>query len=282
MVPPMSAEREFLIPVLVDATGRSGTTAMMRLLASSDAVAVEREYPYESRYLTYLYSWTRMLDGDAKAAGKWPRERTMHGPVDEIGGLPWRDLLPDASRFADSCFRSAWKHFTDITSDGTTHYIEKVSRWMSEAAPSVLPATRVIYLVRDPRDVWLSTAAFNSKRGFFGFGRKPDQKEEEFLANFITTFRRRHEPLLGRKFGGDQMLVRYEDFMSDTGAVAAKLGNWLGLEFDPNVVSERIGKHVTSGSAAASTGRWRKEMPKRMVHQFESELGDVLDGFGYR
>ena len=282
MVARMSIEREPLIPVLVDAMGRSGTTAMMRLLASSPAVVVEREYPYEARYLTYLHSWARMLDGDAKAAGKWPRDRMLPGPPDEIGGLPWRDLVPDAPGFAKACLRSAWGHFSSGAKEGATHYIEKVSRWIGDAIPAMLPASRVIYLVRDPRDVWLSTAAFNAKRGFYALGRKPDQSEEEFFAKFVTAFRRRHQPLLGREYGGDQMLVRYEDFMSDSEAVAAKLGSWLGLEFDPVVLSERIDAHVTSGSAAASAGRWRKEMPRRLVQQFDSELGEILDGFGYR
>jgi len=43
-----------LTPVLVSGYGRSGTTALMALLATDPRVAFDRRYPFENRYLTYL------------------------------------------------------------------------------------------------------------------------------------------------------------------------------------------------------------------------------------
>ncbi len=277
----MPAERE-LIPVLVDAAGRSGTTAMMQLLASSPAVATEREYPYESRYLTYLYSWTRLLDGDPEAAAGWPRGEMLPGPVSQIGGLPWRGLLPDASRFADGCFRAAWRHFSEGVEAGATHYIEKVPRWVGEGVPRVLPATWVIHLVRDPRDVWLSSAAFNAKRGFPAFGREEGQAEEDYFDEFVSRQRRRLEPLAGREFAGRETLVRYEDLVSDTAAATGRLAEWLGLDLDPSAFADRNRDHVTTACADSSMGRWRRELARPLRRRFEREMGDLLTAFGYR
>ena len=276
----MSAERE-LIPVLVDAAGRSGTTALMQLLASSPAVVVEREYPYESRYLTYLYSWARMLDGDPKAARKWERRKMLQGAPAEIGGLPWRDLLSEPSEMATECFRSAWGHFSSGTPAGGSHYIEKVPRWISEAMPKVLPATRAIYLIRDPRDIWLSISAFNAKRGFLSFGRRKDQSEDEFLKSFIESQRERLEPLAGRELRDGELLLRYENLVADAADVASQLGSWLGLEFDPGAFARREESHATSGSVADSVGRWKRELCKSTRRQFDTRLGGILASLGY-
>src|SRR5580700_5995238 len=50
----MTGMTKMLMPVLVAAYGRSGTTALMSLLSQSPAVAMGREYPFEERCLTYL------------------------------------------------------------------------------------------------------------------------------------------------------------------------------------------------------------------------------------
>ncbi len=122
------SDTAMLKPVLVDAIGRSGTTVMMSLLASSPAVRVERDYPYESRYLTYFASLSKMLDGDAKLAGKWPRDNMLAEPPIEIGGLPWRQLVQDSGALAQICLQDLWKRFSEGASEMETHYIEKVSR----------------------------------------------------------------------------------------------------------------------------------------------------------
>lgn len=270
-----------LVPILVSAAGRSGTTALMQLLASSPAVVAEREYPYESRYLTYLFSWSRMLCGDQKTAGKWQRGSMMPGPPEEIGGLPWRELIADPNDFANTCFSSAWEQFTASAPDAGSHYIEKVPQWIAAGVPGQLPS-KVIHLVRDPRDVWLSVSSFNKKRGFLAFGRKKDQQEEDFLDEFLQSQRERLEPLCGQQDSEHQLLVRYEDMISDSKSVADRLGSWLGLQLDPAALSQRDEQHVTSGKdPKASLGRWKRELPRDLSKRFRNELGALLSGLGY-
>ena len=58
------------MPILVDYFTRDGSTLMMRLLASSPQIAVERAYPYERKYFAYLWRWSRLLDRE-----DWPEEQ---------------------------------------------------------------------------------------------------------------------------------------------------------------------------------------------------------------
>ena len=49
-----------LVPVLVDGTGRDGTTLAMQLLGTAAEIAFDRTYPYEQRYFSYLLQWSRL------------------------------------------------------------------------------------------------------------------------------------------------------------------------------------------------------------------------------
>ena len=51
-----------LTPILVDHTGRDGSTLLMRLLATSPNVAIPGPYPYERKYFAYLWRWARLLE----------------------------------------------------------------------------------------------------------------------------------------------------------------------------------------------------------------------------
>jgi len=275
------SDTAMLKPVLVDAIGRSGTTVMMNLLASSPAVFVERDYPYESRYLTYFASLSRMLDGDAKRAGKWDRNKMLTEPPIEIGGLPWRKLVPNPSNLAQNCLQDLWKRFSEGVSKGETHYIEKVSRWVSEYVPSIISESRIIHLVRDPRDVWLSVAAFNAKRGYLAFGREENDSDEDYLSRFIERVGKRMTPILYRENTEQEILIRYEDLIADTANEVGRLGDWLNLDLDCSVFSERIQEHVTAPSSGKSVQRWKRELSRTIRKRFKREMGDILKGFGY-
>ena len=222
-----------------------------------------------------------MLDGDAKLAGKWPRDNMLAEPPIEIGGLPWRQLVQDSGALAQICLQDLWKRFSEGASEMETHYIEKVSRWVSEYVPSIISGSKVVCLVRDPRDVWLSVAAFNAKRGYLGFGREEKDSDEDYLSRFIERVGKRMTPILCRENTDQNMLIRYEDLIADTANVVGRLGDWLNLDLDASVLSERIQEHVTAPSSGKSVQRWKRELSRSIRKRFKREMGDILDGFGY-
>src|SRR5437016_4602890 len=57
-----SGDAALLSPILVDCTGRDGSTLMMRLLATSPEIAAPGPYPYEKKYFASLWRWSRLLE----------------------------------------------------------------------------------------------------------------------------------------------------------------------------------------------------------------------------
>ena len=167
------ARARSLTPLILVGGGRSGTTLIMQLLATSNEVAMVREYPYESKYMSYLLRWALVLDQPYSQEGGWNMSVMLEGiksPTGNIGSWPWpeRDLIrvpEDSASFAERCFRAVWQEFSEVVvRNGAGHcqgepsparyFAEKCRPWVATRIGRVLPSRR-IYSVRDPRDVWL-------------------------------------------------------------------------------------------------------------------------------
>ena len=87
-------EEAGLIPILVDGSGRDGTTLAMQLLATAPEIAFDRVYPYEQRYFNYLLQWSRLPEQGGRAGQLHPVEVHRSGgtgrgrPVDSAGLRP--------------------------------------------------------------------------------------------------------------------------------------------------------------------------------------------------
>jgi hypothetical protein len=169
---------------------------------------------------------------------------------------------------------------------------------------------RVIYIVRDPRDVLFSYYEFQLKRRVIS----DDCSLEEFLPRFMKS---EFEPKTGSwrdhvvswtaTRGGEEdfLLLRYEDMLANTHKESTKIGLFLGLNADP----QRIARAVELSSAdrmrklekeqsgqwketrktrrdkpfvrkAAAEG-WKSSLPERCVAQIESAWGEVMQSVGY-
>jgi hypothetical protein len=168
---------------------------------------------------------------------------------------------------------------------------------------------RVIYIVRDPRDVLISYYEFQLKRRVIS----DDCNLEQFLPRFMDS---EIEPKIGSwrdhvvswvATRGDQsnfLLLRYEDMLANTQNEATKIASFLGLKSNP----ERVARAVTLSSAdrmrnlekeqsrqwratrgtrqdkpfvrKATAGDWRS-LPKGSLTQIESAWGDVMRSVGY-
>ncbi|HEX5984268.1 MAG TPA: sulfotransferase [Solirubrobacterales bacterium] len=294
-----------LIPILVDGSGRDGTTLLMQLLGTAAEVAFDRVYPYEQRYLSYFLHWSRLPTIPGWDEAGWNLDSLAHSEgleqVPVVGPLPWaeRSLVEPGSgrELWEDLFEAAWAAFSERAraacrarlgdpSLAVRYYAQKnADSW---ALPlDRLPPLRMICVLRDPRDTWMSSLAFHRRRQADGEAFLPitaERSEEEVLATFIEDQRNRLTWLREVEAEEGSLLVRYERLVADLAAEAERLGEWLGLRLDGEAVLRRRGEfegHITSGAVEQSVGRWRGEMPPALADRFWQAMGAELTEFGF-
>ena len=298
----------WLSPILVDSTGRDGSTLMMRLLATSPGIAVPGPYPYEKKYFAYLWRWARMLErtdrsdfwtGGDLGSLRWDAGKPLIGPP------PWSSPLlrgeadgeTPMSRYA---FDEVWREFSrrataQVRAEGgnpqadVRYYAEKHQEtWLVDL--DQLPPVTVLVLLRDPRDVFVSFQAFDAKRRREGAGRfvgavpAPGESEAERIDRFIAHERDRMRWIARLPKGDGFRVFRYEDLVGDLPGQAHRLEELLSVGFDPDAVADDLGlrsEHVSAESPEASIGRWRRELEPDLGRRFEHELGEELEALGY-
>lgn len=169
---------------------------------------------------------------------------------------------------------------------------------------------KIIYIVRDPRDVLISYYEYQLKRMVI----TDDCTLEQFLPRFLESA---IEPKLGSwrdhvvswiaTRGGQEnfLLLRYEEMLANTPQEATKIARFLGLDANP----ERIRRAVELSSAErmrklekeqagqwsltektrkdkpfvrkAAAGGWKTVLSENCVAQIESAWGDVMRSVGY-
>jgi hypothetical protein len=295
---------EALVPILVDGSGRDGTTLAMQLLGTAPEVAFDRISPFEQRYLSYLLHWSRLPTRHGWDEASWNLDSLAN--VEELEGvgvagpLPWheRSLISGGRReFSLDVFDAAWAAFSararaavrarlgDPTLDVRYYAQKNAASW---AMPfERLPQMRLLCLLRDPRDTWLSSLAFHHRRAadggtFLRIG--PDRSEEDALAQFIDDqrVRLRWLPTAEKELGA--FILRYDSLVGDLTGEGQRLGDWLDLRLDGEAVLRRRGEfaaHITAGSAAQSVGRWREEMSPDLAARFRRAMGEELSQFGF-
>jgi len=169
---------------------------------------------------------------------------------------------------------------------------------------------RVIYIVRDPRDVLLSEYHFGIKRRLIAedfamekylplfLQRAPDYTYGSWGENVGSWFYvRRHSPTF--------LCVRYEDLLSDGVRELGRIAEFLGLPPDHQRLQsalerssadrmrelERKQAHLWSSTRqtrqdkpfvrAAKAGNWRTDLPSECVAAVETAWGRLMQDLGY-
>jgi len=283
------ATSNLLEPLLVlSIFGRSGTTLLMQLLGTSEQIVFDRDYPFETRYLTYLLRWSLLLQEGYQPNDAWNPDINNKAPGGRIGPFPYSNAKYWKGReMWIPCFQSAWREFSRMSSVQKCveyrYYAEKTPFWAPEYLQQAMPY-KAILLIRDPRDVFLSITAFDKKRGFPGFVREVADDDWTFAQRLVKLFRERIPVIHRETDKKNSMLVPYELLASSLPAASEKIGKWLGIPFNPFVVEAQASSfshHMTSRDPSASIGRWKKEMDKDIRDFFEKELADELEFLGY-
>lgn len=296
-----------LQPLLVDYFTRDGSTLTMRLLASSPQIAVGGGYPYEHKYFAYLFRWAHMIDREDWPRKLWNGARlatlTQEQQMPMIGAPPWnpRELF-EAGRggeeISDYAFRVMWDEFSRRAAEQTRkrsnrrdaevrYYAEKhLSTWQVDLGR--LPPVRVMAVLRDPRDTYISITSFTQKRERAGrqrsMGRQPGESIDAWLERHLGRQKERLQWIRKALKKETMPVVRYEDLVLNLEGEARRLEEILGVELDPAAVAadEKMrSTHVSAATPEASVGRWRNEMSPELVKRFNDALGDDLDALGF-
>lgn len=161
-----------------------------------------------------------------------------------------------------------------------------------------LPESRMIFLIRDPRDVALSAlhaVRITSRRNSPHNERLQKQAKEQtdiFLRNRTKSYaqdigyvERAYEGHDGRK-----ALVRYEDLRNDTLGNMRRIHDELGIPLDDGSLSQVVEKYSWEkipesskgegkGRYKGIAGRWRTELTSEQVALIEKETDWILDRF---
>jgi hypothetical protein len=169
---------------------------------------------------------------------------------------------------------------------------------------------KIIYIVRDPRDVLISYYEYQLKRRVLS----DDCSLDEFLPKFmesaiepkIGSWRDHVASWIGTRGGQKNfLLLRYEEMLENTQAEATKIAVFLGLDSNPNRIARAVElssadrmrklekEQANQWSATKKTrqdkpfvrkavsGDWKTRLTASCVTSIEAAWGDVMRSVGY-
>ncbi len=153
----------------------------------------------------------------------------------------------------------------------------------------IYPGARVVFLVRDFRDMFCSVRSFNERRGFLAFGRELVSSDEEYvrgMARGVAAFR---SHLI--EMQDEAVLLRYEDLIRRPQQTLTRLFDSLALDNRAEVIeavlsdarAETAGseEHRTTPTQDRSIGRWLAELSPALRGVFRESFAELLAAFGY-
>ncbi|PYL06068.1 MAG: hypothetical protein DMG97_10930 [Acidobacteria bacterium] len=168
---------------------------------------------------------------------------------------------------------------------------------------------KVVYVVRDPRDVAVSEYHFHRKRRLIPDGYPVDQFVRQFIAGTTTQYASWGENvgswLVTRHHRPGFLLLRYEDMMQGTVGELAKVASFLGIEASQDRLIQAVERsskekmrelekeqgHLWSSIKdtrqdvpfvrKAMAGGWRSDLPPQSVAQIEAAWSFLILYLGY-
>lgn len=168
---------------------------------------------------------------------------------------------------------------------------------------------KVIYIVRDPRDIVVSYYHYHLKTRVIEDGFPLDQYVARFLRGEVDAYASWNENVvswLATRGGSDKFLfLRYEDMMQDPVAELRKIAAFLGLERTEGEVAQAVERSSADRMRelekkqadvwintkktrkdipfvrTARSGGWKESLPQHLVAEIESAWGSTMQKLGY-
>ena len=159
-----------------------------------------------------------------------------------------------------------------------------------------LPESRMVFLVRDPRDVAASALAvsFVPKDGRDRTGRmkRAEERPEEFVMSRAQTYMQhiRHTRQAFDAHKGRKVLVRYEDLRADTLGEMKRIYSTLEIPVDERKLARAVEKRLFENipedkkgpgtiRRKATPGGWKEDLTPEQVEVVEKETVQILEQF---
>ncbi len=276
-------------PVFVLGCVRSGTTWLYHMLFSAGNFAI---YRAESNVFNVLEPRV----GDLRKAANRRELLDLWRPT-RMFTRTGLELAAVESRVMTECRNGG--DFLRIYMEMMAQQ-QGVERWAESTPEHILylerirqtiPDALVIHVIRDGRDVALSTAKQGWIRPF------PWDKGGELLAAaMFWEWMVLHGRRAGQKMGASYREVRYEDLVLKPHETLADLSSFVGQELDYDQILKvgvgSVSKPNTSfesgrfGSGKdeaefSPLGRWKQTLPEKTAAELEAVLGPALTELGY-
>jgi hypothetical protein len=182
-------------------------------------------------------------------------------------------------------------------------------RIMKSHEPFDVRFRKVIYLVRDPRDVAVSEYHFSLKKHYISAETSLDQFMKKFLAGESSSYGSWWEHaaswIATRQGNPAFLLVRYEDLLSDSINETRRIAGFLGIpatneslktaverssadrmrKLEKQQADEWTGTKNTRKEIpfvrAAKSGGWKESLPAHLVREIESAWHPLINYLGY-
>jgi hypothetical protein len=266
-----------MAPFLIVGSGRCGSTWVYRVLREHPRLALTNE----AHVLDLLCICAHLAE--------IPRSRTLRlhfrPEVVDVHGIVSPDEIahfaPVFAEHAIACCEAFYRRrFPD---KDILYWGDKLPGPAAiQGAFPAWPDTKVLVLVRDPRDVLCSWRAYGKVERV---ARNDPGMATMAAESHARTWAQSYRELL--LLEGRSCVLRYEDLLADPRASFTRVLDYLGLGWTPEVEAALAGNdtfvsHGTASSAAASAGRWRSELPAGDLAIVERHCGEIMARYGYR
>jgi hypothetical protein len=293
-----------LRPVMINTLGRSGSTALARLLHPHPQIVAYRPLDYEPRVATYWIEVMRALaqptsyrlqvtpgtvQGPWWVGPEWPV--TPQG--DDADTFEWmgREGAEALATFCQSRIDAFYERYAQLAGRPDAVYFTEKFRVLTVPPLmwEIYEGAREIVLVRDFRDMICSMLAFNAKQRAHGMPAREHSSEVDYIRAIGVGVRRLAQSWQRRAERAH--LLRYEDLvLHPTEALEGLLG-YLELDASEETRSAMLSSlseqsagldfHRTTDSSESSIGRWRRDLSEDLQGPVEEEFGPALTALGY-
>jgi hypothetical protein len=272
-------------PIFIVGAGRSGTTLLQMMLNAHPNIAIYGELHYFNEVLLIKKKVPSLKQPEAlnrffQLVPNVNVSKYLPNFNQTLNAVQER-MLADEHRTYEKFFRYVLEEYAQR--EGAKRFGEKTPtniRYMNELL-SIFPNAKIIHIIRDPRDVVASA----SKRELF------------WTSNdvVINAFKWRCDMFYRREFSAQTETyteVRYEDLVSDPEQQLRRICEFVGEEFDPQMLefyktsksylqNEPWKEGTQRPINRSSVQKWQKELSEAQIFLIEMINGATMSQIGY-